>query len=67
MVRVLDYAASHGVLAIAAPATSMQLPPAIREDVDRRLLVQSMWAWHVVDAQLAILDLFARRISPSVP
>ena len=48
------------MLAILAPALSTcELPPAIRTDVERRLLVQSMWAQHVVEALLAILDLFA--------
>jgi len=56
----VDYAASHGVLGILAPALSRcELPPSVQEDVERRLLVQSMWAQHVVESLLTILDLFA--------
>src|SRR3954451_18966041 len=55
----LDYAASHGVLAILAPVLSRcDLPPAIRQDVERRLLVQSMWSQHVVEELSRLLDLF---------
>ena len=57
----LDYAASHGVLALLAPALARCEPPAaIRDAVERRLAVQSIWSRHVAESLSALLDLFAR-------
>jgi hypothetical protein len=61
----LDYAASHGVLAILAPALVQCEPPSpIRDDVERRLAIQSIWSQHVTDALIVLLDLFAREGIP---
>ena len=58
--RFLDYAASHGVLAILAPALARcDLAPPVRGEIERRLLVQSMWSQQVVEALSELLDLFA--------
>jgi hypothetical protein len=57
----LDYAASHGVLAILKPAIDRrELPPAVRADVERRLLVQDMWGEQVSSALSSLLELFER-------
>ena len=58
--QFLDYATSHGVLAVLAPAVAKcDLAPPVREELDRRLLVQSMWSQQVVEALSKHLDLFA--------
>lgn len=52
----LDYAASHGVLAVLAPAIETQdLPQDVRARMAQRLLVQSMWAQHLAQALVAAL------------
>jgi len=64
----LDYAASHGVLALLAPALARcNLAPGIREEIDRRLLVQAMWAQHVVEVLSGLLDLFSAEGIPVCP
>lgn len=55
----LDYAGSHGVLAVLEPALDRcDLPDEARNDLRRRLLVHRVWAEHVRDALVSLLELF---------